>query len=134
MADRGGVLPASVDEEDADGVAAGLLCEVGGVGDEEAVFGRGGELGDDADVAELRRPGLAGFEVEEPQRDLIPDGELVVLDGFRGDLDSVASSAVDLPSLLSSTTKSVSPRRRLRRVSSQTGRCAPPFPLASPYG
>ena len=67
-ATRGDVAPAGVDEERADRVAAGAGGDVAGVGDEEAVPGRGGELLDDPDVVERhggqlvgsRRPGAAG--------------------------------------------------------------------------
>jgi hypothetical protein len=48
IGDGCGVVPAGVDKERSDGVGAGALGDVAGVGDEEAVFGCRGKFSDDA--------------------------------------------------------------------------------------
>ncbi len=87
--DRGLLCPAGVDEEGADRVAAGLLGDVGGVGDEEAVLRCGRELRHDADVVERHRDALLGAAIDQAQVDRVAGVELVVLHGLGGDEDGV---------------------------------------------
>src|SRR3954471_8709529 len=63
----GRVVAGGVDEHGADGVAAGSRADVGGVGDQEAVGGGGGELGGDADVAERHGVVLLGASLLQAQ-------------------------------------------------------------------
>ena len=83
--DCGGVAAAGVDQESPDGVAAGALGDVAGVGDEEAVFGCGREFGDDPDVVESDSDELVGARVLEPQVDGVAGKELEVVHGFGAD-------------------------------------------------
>ena len=85
VGDRGGVGAAGVDEERADGVAAGLGGDVAGVGDQEAVLWRGGELVGDPDVVEGNVDVLVGGAVLQAERDGVAGKELEVVDGFGGD-------------------------------------------------
>src|SRR5664279_2277460 len=87
--DRGAVLPAGVDEERADGVAAGALREVGGVGDEETVPGGGGKFVDNPGVPDRDGDRLVGAGIDQPQGDGVTGGELVVGDGFRRHQDRI---------------------------------------------
>ncbi|GGY13533.1 hypothetical protein [Streptomyces anandii] len=76
---------AGVEEEGADRVAAGRLGDVGGVGDEEAVLRRRGELFGDTGVAEGDGAQGRGAGVLDAQVDGVAGSELEVLDGLDAD-------------------------------------------------
>src|SRR5207244_1726259 len=76
---------AGVEEEGTDRVAAGRLGDVGGVGDEEAVLRRGGELLDDARVVEGDSAQGLGVGVLDAQVDGVAGRELEVVDRLDAD-------------------------------------------------
>ena len=83
------VLAAGVDEEGADGVRTGLLGDVAGVGQQEAVARRGGELLGDTDVVELDVAVGLRAPVLQAQGDGIAGTQLEVVDGLGRDEDAV---------------------------------------------
>ena len=74
-----------LDEEGADGVAAGRLRDVRRVGDEERVGRRGGELLGHADVVERHGVEPLGAPVLQPQSQQVAGVQLEVLDGLGDD-------------------------------------------------
>src|SRR5689334_5743770 len=82
-------MSAGVDEEVPDRVAAGVLGHVAGIGDEEAVFGGGGEFSDDAYVVESDGGQLVGARVWKAQVNGVAGDELEVVDRFGADQNRI---------------------------------------------
>ena len=93
-------MSAGVDEKRSDGVAAGVLGHVGGVGDEEAVLRGGGELGNDPDVVESHGGQLMGEGVWQAQVDGVAGDELEVFDRFGADQKRIGLSSQLLQQVL----------------------------------